>query len=239
MQQAETLKQIAQPSFSDGIKDCIPTLLGYLSIGFAMGIVAVTSHLSILEIGLLAALVYAGASQFIICAMVAVHSPISAIILTTFIVNLRHLLLSATIAPHFKNSSLFKNIGMGLLLTDESFGVTVNKLAKREPITEQWLNGLNLTAYISWVISCLCGGVFGQWVKNPEIFGLDFSLTAMFVALLILQLHSMNPSKLNHYILLIIYMIIMMYGLSFFVSLDLAVIIATVIVSTIGVITDR
>ena len=52
-----------------GVRDCIPTLLGYIGIGIAVGIVGSAAKLSVLEIGLLAALVYAGGSQFIICAM--------------------------------------------------------------------------------------------------------------------------------------------------------------------------
>ncbi|GAA3324110.1 hypothetical protein GCM10020331_050670 [Ectobacillus funiculus] len=78
------------PTFVQGMKDCIPTLLGYISIGLAAGVVGVSSHLSIIEVALLSTLVYAGAAQFIICALLAVHSSISAIIVTTFIVNLRH-----------------------------------------------------------------------------------------------------------------------------------------------------
>ncbi|MEH7309387.1 AzlC family ABC transporter permease, partial [Neobacillus drentensis] len=109
-------------TFSQGVKDCIPTLIGYISIGIAAGIVGSSSNLSIVEITLLSALVYAGASQFIICALLVSGSPISAIIFTTFIVNFRNFLLSMTLAPHFSKYSLMKNIGIGALVTDESFG---------------------------------------------------------------------------------------------------------------------
>lgn len=137
-----------------GVKDCIPTLLGYMSIGFAFGIVGISSNLSILEITLLSLLVYAGAAQFIFCALLASNSPASAIILTTFIVNLRHLLLCLTLAPHFTRYSLMKNIGIGSLVTDESFGVAINKLATHGKLSDKWMNGLNITAYICWIISC-------------------------------------------------------------------------------------
>lgn len=77
-------------TFSQGVKDCIPTLFGYISVGIAMGIVGVSSNLSIIEVTLLSALVYAGASQFIICALFVSGSPVSVIIFTTFVVNLRN-----------------------------------------------------------------------------------------------------------------------------------------------------
>ena len=187
----------------------MPTLLGYMSIGFAFGIVGVASHLSILEICLLSLCVYAGAAQFIICSLLVSGSPISAIILTTFIVNLRHLLLSLTIAPYFTKYSLAKNIGFGALLTDESFGVAVNKAAQNGRLYDKWMNGLNITAYMCWVISCVMGGLLGQWISDPYALGLDFALPAMFAALLVLQLQSSASEKLKHSLSLILYMIIL------------------------------
>jgi 4-azaleucine resistance transporter AzlC len=227
------------PTFAQGMKDCVPTLLGYISIGFAFGIVGVSSNLSVMEIALLSLLVYAGAAQFIICAMLVGNSPLSAIIVTTFIVNLRNFLLSATLAPHFTKYSLMKNIGIGMLVTDESFGVASNKIVKGEQINDHWMNGLNVTAYMCWAISCVVGAISGNWISNPEAFGLDFALTAMFLALLVLQLESVLSSKLKHYLSLILYMTIAMLLLSLFMSSHLAVIFATIIVATIGVVTDK
>ncbi len=226
-------------TFSQGVKDCIPTLIGYISIGVAMGIVGASSNLSILEVALLSALVYAGASQFIICALIVSGSPFSVIVFTTFIVNLRHLLLSMTLAPHFTNYSLMKNIGIGALLTDESFGVAANKMARREMIHASWINGLNLTAYIFWILSCTLGAVFGKWISNPEVLGLDFSLTAMFLALLVLQLESMDHSKLKLYLSLIVYVVLFMLVFCMFVPSYIAILLSTIIVATIGVVKDK
>lgn len=225
--------------FWQGVKDCIPTLLGYTSIGLAAGIVGISINLSVLEIALFAALLYAGAAQFIIYALLAANSPISAIIITAFIVNLRNFLLSMTIAPYFTQYSLLKNIGIGALVTDESFGVAVSKVANGKTLNDRWMNGLNITAYLFWILSCVMGAILGQWISNPEAFGLDFSLTAMFVALLISQLQSIKGKKLKLYLSLVIYMVVAMVLLSFFVPSHVAVIVATVIVATIGVVKDK
>jgi len=226
-------------SFMDGVRDCIPTLLGYISIGIAMGVVGISSGLTVIHVFLLAIFVYAGSAQFIICAMIASASPISAIIMTTFIVNLRHFLLSSALAPNFTQYSIWKNIGIGTLLTDESFGVAITKVLKKKPITDTWMNGLNITAYIVWIISCTLGAYLGGWVPNPSTFGLDYALTAMFIALLILQLQTIESSKFKHYLLLILLMVICMVIFSTFLSGSLSVIISTVVVATIGVVTDK
>ncbi|GAB2551310.1 AzlC family ABC transporter permease [Gracilibacillus alcaliphilus] len=237
---ASKSKQSGTPdTFLQGIKDCIPTLIGYMSIGVAAGVVGAASNLNILEIGLLAALVYAGAAQFIICALIAAGSPFFVIVFTTFIVNLRHFLLSMTIAAPFKKYSLLKNIGIGTLVTDETFGVAVNKIVRGETINDKWMNGLNVTAYLCWIISCLIGGIFGKWIADPEVFGLDFALTAMFLALLVLQLETIKKNKLTLYLSLILYVVITMFILCMFVPSYVAIIISTVIVATIGVLKDK
>lgn len=239
IEQVTTHPKETSPTFRQGIKDCGPTLLGYVSVGLAVGVVGVSTHLSVMEITLLAALVYAGAAQFAICALLAANSPASAIIITAFIINLRHLLLSAVLAPHFARYSVLKNAGIGLLVTDEIFGVASSRIARGEKVNDRWMNGLNLTAYISWILSCVAGALFGNWITNPEVFGLDFAITAMFLALLIMQLENVGSAKLKQYIRLMIYMVGGVILLSFIVSPHLAVIIATVVVATIGVATDK
>lgn len=161
------------------------------------------------------------------------------IIFTTFIVNLRNFLLCMTLAPHFTKYSLMKNIGIGALVTDESFGVAFNKIAKRESVSAQWMNGLNVTAYLCWIVSCMLGAIFGKWISNPKVFGLDFSLTAMFLALLVLQLQTIQKSKLKFYLSLIIYVVVAMLVLCMFVPSYIAILLSTIMVATIGVLKDR
>lgn len=144
-----------------------------------------------------------------------------------------------TLAPRFAKYSLLKNIGVGAFVTDESFGVAMNKIAKREPINVQWMNGLNVTAYIFWILSCMSGAFFGKWISNPEVFGLDFSLTAMFLALLVLQLQTINNGKLKFYLSLIVYVVILMLVLCMFVPSYVAIILSTIIAATIGVVKDK
>ncbi|TSB46616.1 AzlC family ABC transporter permease [Alkalicoccobacillus porphyridii] len=226
-------------TYLQGIKDCIPTLFGYMSVGFAFGIVGTASQLSIIEIACLSIFVYAGSAQFIICALLAAQAPVSAIILTTFIVNLRHLLLCLTLAPFFTRYSWAKNIGIGALVTDETFGVATTKAVTQHTLHARWMNGLNVTAYLCWILVTILGASIGRWISNPEALGLDYALAAMFISLLILQLHFVVPEKLKHYLKLVVYVILLMVGLNYVMPSHVAVLVSTLIAATIGVVTDK
>lgn len=221
-------------TFSRGIKDCVPTIVGYLSVGFACGIVGAASGFSVFAMALLAILVYAGAGQFIICALVGTATPISAIILTIFVVNSRHLLMCASLAPTFKKYSLAKNIRLGLLITDEAYGVAMNKIIRNEPITDKWMTGVTIGAYVSWIFGCITGALCGQWIPDPYVLGLDFSLAAMFVALLWSQLQPHKGIQLKRYLLLASIVSASMFFFSFFFETYLAVLFATIVGATAG-----
>lgn len=226
-------------TFAQGVKDCVPTLLGYISIGLAFGVVGIASGISLLEIFLLSAVVYAGSAQFIFCGLYVVGAPVSAIILTIFIVNLRHLLMSLSLALYFKQYSVLKNIGFGTLLTDETYGVAIATGAREGHLGGNWMNGLNVTAYSVWIISCTLGGVLGQWIPNPEKWGLDYALIAMFVALLVCTLAVAQKTKLMHYIKLVLCMAVVLYICNYFMPGHLAVVVSTIIVASIGVVTEK
>ncbi|MEK4629630.1 AzlC family ABC transporter permease [Solibacillus sp. FSL R7-0682] len=232
-------KVITQNTFLQGVKDCIPTLLGYISIGVAFGVVGIASGISVFEVFLLSVLVYAGSAQFIFCGLYLAGAPVTAVIVTIFIVNLRHLLMSLTIAPYFTKYSTLRNIGFGTLLTDETFGVSVVTAAKEGRLGGKWMDGLNITAYTTWIAACTIGGIIGQWLPNPEQWGLDYALVAMFIALLVLTLESIPRQKLMHYLKLIVIMIISMYGMLYWMPGHLAVLLSTLVVATIGVAAEK
>ncbi|GEK30036.1 transporter [Kurthia zopfii] len=229
----------AQDTFKSGTIASFPTLFGYMSIGIAFGVVGVASNLSVLEITLLSILIYAGAAQFIFCGLYLVGTPMSVIIFTTFIVNLRHLLMALAIAPSFTKYSVLRNIGFGTLLTDESFGVAIAEKAKSNTLHGKWMDGLNVTAYLAWIAASIIGAFVGNWIPSPEKFGLDFALSAMFIALLVLTISASPKSKIMHYLKLIGVMVFVIYGLLYIFPSHLAVIVSTLIVATIGVVTER
>lgn len=226
-------------SFRKGIIDCIPTLFGYVGIGIAAGIIGKAANLTILEITLLSIIVYAGAAQFIITGLLLTTAPIMAIIFTVFLINLRHLLMGMTIAPFFKRFSLINNIGIGTLLTDETFAVAVNAISQQKTIDVNWMHGLNITAYLVWIMSCITGAILGNWLPDPYQFGFDFSLIAMFIGLLYLQfINDKKHTKLHNLFVIFIVAILMIFLMRIMIP-ELAIIVATLLGCFIGVLIEK
>ncbi|MBP1157376.1 MULTISPECIES: AzlC family ABC transporter permease [unclassified Paenibacillus] len=227
----------AKGDFLQGVKDCIPTLLGYLSIGFAAGIIGKTAGLSAAEIALMSILLYAGSAQFIMAGMVAAGHSAPAIIFTVFFVNLRHLLLSAALSPFFRHLSPFKNMLIGSLLTDETFGVAMGQTSNREAISEKWMHGLNLAAYVNWIIANMAGAFLGQWIAQPEQYGLDFALPAMFIGLLVLQMTSRGQFVVDMSVA--VFAVLVVIGVGWVSSGSIGIIVATIAGATLGMVIER
>ncbi|UXR78353.1 MULTISPECIES: AzlC family ABC transporter permease [unclassified Staphylococcus] len=230
---------MAYQTFRQGIKDCIPTLLGYAGIGFSFGVVGSTSGFNLFEIALLSILIYAGAAQFIVIALMAVHTPVWVIVLTTLIVNSRMFLLSMTLAPSFKSETLGHRVGIGALLTDETFGVAITPYSKGEMIGRNWMHGLNITAYLFWIFTTILGAALGDFVSRPEMFGLDYAILAMFVFLAAAQLEGVQKSKIRLYMLLICVVTVLMLVLSLFMPSYLAIMIASILTATLGMVMEQ
>ncbi|KIS03329.1 AzlC family ABC transporter permease [Paucilactobacillus wasatchensis] len=212
------------------IKDVIPTLFGYIGVGLAYGVVAQTAHLGILTITLLCLIVYAGSAQFAITSMFVSASPISAIILSTFLINSRMILMSTSMAQHFKHDSLRQNIAIGTLITDETFALGMNKASMTKgKLTPAWFNTANVIAYIVWWLAYVVGALAGKLITNPESFGLDFAVVAMFIGLLYLQMIGDRRRKLRVQLEVILLVVIAMFVLGRFLNPEIALLLATII----------
>jgi 4-azaleucine resistance transporter AzlC len=155
-----------------GLKTASPIALGYLPLGMAFGILAAQQGLTALDVFFLSLLVYAGSAQFIASAMLASGAAAAAIILTTFLVNLRHLLMSASLAPFLKHisSPVLTWISMGI--TDETYAAGYPE-ASSGKATPAFYIGLNGLSHFCWIFSTVSGCLLGSRIPNPEKWGLD------------------------------------------------------------------
>src|SRR6266852_293048 len=161
------------------MRAAVPVVLGYLGIGIAADVVERTAGLSYAEVLLISTVLYAGSAQFVVTSMLSLASPASAIVLTVFFLNLRHLLLSAVLAPALRGVAAWKNALLGRQLTDETFVVA----SGRRPLSPAWMAGLNLAAWSAWAVANLA-----DWLRYVPI--------AVLAALLAIELPSAGAAGL-------------------------------------------
>jgi 4-azaleucine resistance transporter AzlC len=172
---------------SRGLAQAAPIVLGYLPIGFAYGVLATNAGLSPRNVVLMSLITYAGASQFVAAGLFAVGAPPTSIILTTFVTNLRHFLMTASLASHLSGWRWPRLALFGYQVTDETFAVHAARFAAG-PVRPVEAFCVNACAQIAWVSGSALGVLGGQILPDPRPWGLDYALPALFVALLVLQI---------------------------------------------------
>jgi 4-azaleucine resistance transporter AzlC len=172
--------------FWAGVKDTFPLVVGAIPFGIIFGALAVTSGVSPAGTLAMSAFVYAGSAQFIGAGLVGSGTPIALIVLTTFIVNLRHALYAASLAPHMKHLPQRWLLPLGFWLTDESFVVVIARYNRsdKSPYKHWHFLGSAVFMYTNWQLCTLIGLVAGQSIPNPSAWGLDFALVVTFIGML-------------------------------------------------------
>ena len=176
--------------FLAGARDTIPMLVGASPFGLIFGTLAIASGLPVwLTLGL-SALVFAGSSQFVAVSLIGSGAALPVIWLTTFVVNLRHALYSATLLPYARALPARWRWALAFWLTDETFAVVENQLRHRASLNDgahYWL-GSSLAMYFNWQLWTIAGVLLGQSVPGLATWGLDFAMVATFAAIVGLQL---------------------------------------------------
>lgn len=171
-------------SFMHGMRLAIPIVLGYIPVGFTFGVLASKAGLSPLEAGLMSLLVFAGSGQLIaVNLMLAALAPAN-IIMTTFVVNARHLLMSAAMLPFLGKWSKKKQMVYCAEMTDETFALNIGRFAEKG-VDQYEAFGIHLTAHSAWVLGGILGALFGGQIADLRPYGLDYALAGMFIALLV------------------------------------------------------
>ena len=172
-------------NFWAGVRSEIPLLIGVFPFGLIYGALAINAGLSASAAQLMSSLVFAGSAQFITTELVSQAAPGLVIILTIAVVNLRHMLYSASLAPYLAPLSTRWKALLAYLLTDEAYAPTVIHYEKEgaKPFSHFFLLGAGLTLWINWQISTALGIFLGAAI--PESWSLDFALPLTFIAMVV------------------------------------------------------
>lgn len=170
--------------FLAGMRDQLPLLLGVTPSGLIFGVLALSAGIPPLAAQGFSLLVFAGSAQFVATSLIRAGAPGLTVVVTIFVVNLRHALYSASMAPHFQHLSPPWKAVLAWLLTDEAFAVASTRYRARNPANAHWYTlGTGMTLWGTWQLSTAAGIALGA--QLPERWPLDFAISLTFLALLI------------------------------------------------------
>lgn len=173
-------------SFHTGIAKGVPIIIGYLPIALSYGILATQAGIPLFHTVLMSILVYAGASQFVAVNMVALGATSIEIILTTFVLNFRHFVMSMSWVHRYTKFPLPWKASLTYWLTDETFAVSMLHTNENRATDGPYYHlGLMVSAYSSWVLGSLGGGLLASIIPPDIGASMSMGLYAMFIGLLL------------------------------------------------------
>lgn len=180
-----------QPAgFWQGAQDSQAIIFTYLPVSFAFGVSATQFGFTAWEALFLSCSMYAGASQFLVVALLGSGTSIWMTALTVIALDIRHLLYGPALYNLIPaRLNLKKTAVWAWGLTDEVFASGMIKLSqRRQEWSESWMLGLSLFSWLSWALGSFLGGLFANQVSNLPQFlqaALDFLLPALFLSFLL------------------------------------------------------
>jgi 4-azaleucine resistance transporter AzlC len=167
-----------------GARTIAPVLLALLPFGVAFGATATESGLSALEALGMSVFIAAGAAQLAVLPLLSAGASVAVVVLTVLIINLRLMLYSASLAPHFRSLPLGWKGFLSYHLTDQAYAATITRFdagETREPDKRWYYLGVGLSVWTTWQAATMTGVFLGAWAS--EDWSLDFVLPLIFIAL--------------------------------------------------------
>ncbi|MBF0203173.1 MAG: AzlC family ABC transporter permease [Desulfamplus sp.] len=173
--------------FISGARHTFPLIVGAIPFGIIFGTLAATAGLSFGATMGMSLFVFAGSAQFISISLVAAGTAWPMIVLTTFVVNLRHMLYGAAMVPFYRTLSQPWKIILAFGLTDETFAVAINRYHQKDGFAnKQYYNlGSMLFMYANWNLCTFIGLTAGKAFPEISGWGLDFAMPATFIGMVI------------------------------------------------------
>lgn len=184
---------MTQKDYTSGIKDGLSIGLGYFSVSFSFGILAVNGGLGVFSATLISMVTLTSAGQFAGLESIISSSSIVAMALTQLIINMRYALMSLALSQKLKpNTNTLKRCIIAFFNTDEIFAVAMGRSTH---VTLPYMLGLALLPWIGWSSGTLCGAVAGQILPDSVTSALGVALYAMFIAIVVPAVKEFKPVR--------------------------------------------
>lgn len=231
----KTLTYRINSELLDGIKAGIPIAVGYTPIAITFGLLAKSSGISNATAVLMSLIVLAGAAQFVGVQLIALGAGFWEIVITTFILNFRHFLMSSLLAQRIEKTT---PKGLMLLLsyaiTDETFSVA--SMGREGKINPMFMLGLNFMAAGSWISGTWLGVFLGAGLPQTLQTSMNIALYSMFIGLLVPALRESRPALVVALSAVVINCVLTWVPFFEFLSSGWTIIISTILAAIIGVI---
>lgn len=169
--------------FVEGMKDGLPICLGYLSVSFGVGILAIKSGLSAWIAVIISLTNLTSAGQVAGIGVIAAAGSFIEMILTQILINCRYSLMALSLSQNLSNEfNTFHRLAVSFGITDEIFGVASSQ---KEPITPSYMYGLISVSTFGWVLGTFLGAMCGEILPASVSGALGILLYGMFIAIII------------------------------------------------------
>lgn len=164
-----------------GFREAAPLALGVAGYGLIFGMLARDVGISTAEAALMSGTVMAGTAQFVAVGLWATPLPAATVIAATVVVNLRYVLMGATLRPWLRQLRTREQYASLFFTADENWALTVRRLSQGSA-HGAYLLGSGLAIWVAWVAATVVGAIAGGQVGDPSHYGLDFVLPAVLLA---------------------------------------------------------
>ncbi|HJQ59940.1 MAG TPA: AzlC family ABC transporter permease [Vineibacter sp.] len=183
-----TAPQVADPrplvaTAGDGLRDILPAMIACVPIAALFGALAVGKGLSIAEAGLMSILVFAGGAQFAALELWTYPVPVVALALSTLLINARHVLMGASLAPKIGSFSWPQRLAAAWCLTDEAWALAERRALRQGIAPAYWFAVAGILPAV-WIAATFLGAWLGSFLGDPKRLGADFAFTALFIGLI-------------------------------------------------------
>jgi len=174
-----------EAAWREGVKAGMPTLFGIAAWGLVVGIAMVKTGLTIPQALGMTLLVFAGSAQLASLPLIAAGAPVWVIFATALVVNLRFVIFSVLLAPHFAHLPWRQRLGLGYVSGDMTVAMFLQRYPSEQPVPGKlsYLKGLMYPNWAAWQVGSIAGIFLGSAV--PPEWGLGFAGTLAIVCVMV------------------------------------------------------